>query len=225
VGAATFTASTGALPPALREGLPERHAEPLPFYRDWPVPRGGAVLARTDATVEAVARHVLDAALDARGDPRERPARRCGVSRTRAVDTRTTLLLVRYRFHLTLPARSGDRPLVAEDAQFLAFRGRPSNPDWLSPDEVRALLAAAPDANIPADQAVTFAERAVAGLPALAPVLDARGEELARKLHAAHRAVREAAGALKRNLRVVAQRPADVLGVYVYLPVHGPGRT
>ena len=64
--------------------------------------------------------YVLDAALDDKA-PGPRPARRCGVIRTAAVTVRTTLLLVRYRFHLTLPSRTGERQLVAEDARLLAF--------------------------------------------------------------------------------------------------------
>jgi superfamily II DNA or RNA helicase len=219
--AAEFTATTAALPPALREALPVRRPEPLPFHADLPLPSPhDAVLTRTDPTVQATARFVLDMALDqVATDGRLRPARRCGVARTRAVSARTTLLLVRYRFHLVLPSRSGDRPLVAEDAQLLAYRGSPAEAEWLTPSEVDALLAAIPDANIPADQARRFAERAIERLDDLKPALDQRGEELAEELRASHRAVREAAGARVRNLRVTAQKPADVLGVYVYLPV------
>lgn len=218
---AAFTATTAGLPPALREALPPRRPEPLPFHPDLPLPSPhDAVLTRTDPAVQATARFVLDMALDQTiTDGRLRPARRCGVARTRAVSARTTLLLVRYRFHLVLPSRSGDRPLVAEDAQLLAYRGSPGEAEWLTPSEVDALLAAIPDANIPADQARRFAERAVERLDELKPALDERGEELADELRVSHRTVREAAGARVRNLRVTAQKPADVLGVYVYLPV------
>ena len=52
--------------------------------------------------VGAVAGLRPHAALDAEAAG-HRPARRCGVIRTEAVTGRTTLLLVRYRFHLTLP--------------------------------------------------------------------------------------------------------------------------
>ena len=46
-------------------------------------------------------------------------ARRCGVIRTSAVTTRTTLLLVRYRYQLSLPGRYGNAVLIAEDARVL----------------------------------------------------------------------------------------------------------
>jgi Helicase conserved C-terminal domain len=219
-----FAAATTTLPLGLRDALPSPHAEPLPFHRDQPVPRGHAVLARTDRSVEAVARYVLDAALDPALDPALRPARRCGVIRTLAVPTRTTLLLVRYRFHVTLPSRTGERTIVVEEARVLGYRGSPADPQWLDDLAAHGLLAATADANVPTDQARDFAERALAGLDALGPALVAHGDELANRLRDGHRRVRAVTGQVRRGLTVVAQRPADVLGVYVYLPVLGVAR-
>jgi hypothetical protein len=53
--------------------------------------------------VEALANHVLNAALD---PVLTGPARRCGVIRTAAVARRTTLLLLRHRLHIV--TRVGD---------------------------------------------------------------------------------------------------------------------
>jgi hypothetical protein len=97
-----WEAVTATLPVGLRDTLPPGHREPLPLHSDHPVPRGQALLARTDPHVEAIARHVLDAALDPTLEGRV--ASRAGVARTKAVTQRTTLLLVRFRFHLDLPA-------------------------------------------------------------------------------------------------------------------------
>ena len=139
--------------------------------------------------------------------------------RTAAVTKRTTLLLVRYRFHLELPGRDGPRQLVAEDAQVLAYRGQPASAEWLSPEEVAALLTAAPTGNIAPDQAIDFTERAVDVLPALFPHLSDVADELALKLRDDHIRVREAGGQrVRRQIAVRAQKPADILGVYVYLP-------
>lgn len=212
----SWEAVTTTLPIGLRDGLPAGHAEPLPFHPDLPVPRGHALLARTDPHVEAVGRYVLDAALDAGGT---RVASRAGVARTRAVSQRTTLMLVRFRFHLDLPGRDGPRSLVTEDARFLAFAGAPDQAAWLEPAAVEDLLSASPDANVAPDLAAQLTERVVAGLPALTPALDAEGDRLAAELLDAHRRVRSAAGAARRGLNVAAQRPADILGVYVWLPV------
>lgn len=216
-----FAATTDRLPVGLSDTLVRGHAEPLPFRVDLPVKPREAYLDRTDPNVAAVARYVLESALDSvnPGDPRDRPARRCGVMRTSSVPKRTTLLLVRFRMHLELPGRDGPRQMVAEDAQVLAYRGQPASAEWLTEEEVAGLLSAAPSGNVPPDQASDFAERAVASLDTLAPHLDSVADSLAEKLRDDHIRVREAGGQrVRRQITVRAQKPADVLGVYVYLP-------
>uniref|UniRef100_UPI002613EB1A helicase-related protein n=1 Tax=Trebonia sp. TaxID=2767075 RepID=UPI002613EB1A len=216
-----FTATTRALPPGLADALVPGHVEPLPFRDNLPVKPREAYLDRTDPNVAAIARYVLESALDTvtPADGRDRPARRCGVMRTSAVAKRTTLLLVRFRMHLELPGRDGPRQLVAEDAQVLAYRGQPAAAEWLAPQEVAGLLAAVPAGNVPPDQALDFSERAVASVDALRPHLDFVADELAAKLRDDHIRVREAGGQrVRRQIAVRAQKPADILGVYVYLP-------
>lgn len=216
-----FQAVTSTLTVGVRDALPPGHAEPLPFHRELPVARRHALLARTDPVVEALARHVLDSALDAALDAEARPARRAGVVRTSAVAKRTTLLLVRFRFHLTIPTADGVRPLVAEDARLLAFEGSSANATWLDDDAATALLTATPGANLPADVARSQAERIIDGLGAVAPHLAETADRLAAELLESHRTVRAGAGAARRGLSVTAQKPADILGVYVYLPIAG----
>jgi superfamily II DNA or RNA helicase len=216
-----FKASTGVLPAGLADALVPGHPDPLPFHLELGFKDRGSYLDRTDPNVAAIARYVLESALDSvtPADPRDRPARRCGVMVTDAVPSRTTLLLVRYRFHLELPGRDGPRQLVAEDAQLLAYRGRPASATWLSPDEIAALLAATPSDNIQPDEALGFLESAVAALDALRPHLDSVADELAVKLRDDHVRVRETIGQrVKKQIAVRAQKPADILGVYVYLP-------
>ena len=214
--------ATGALPLGLRDALVPGHAEPLRFSPDLPVPRRAAYLDRTDANVAAIARYVLDTALDARLPAHLRPARRCGVMRTAAVPRRTTLLLVRFRFRVDLPGRNSSRQVVAEDARLLAYRGRAEDAEWLADPEAQALAAARPGGNIPPDRAADFSQRAVADLPVLANYLDQAADKLAAALRDSHIRAREAAGQqVRRQIAVAALKPADVLGVYVYLPAQG----
>ncbi|MGH3962301.1 MAG: helicase-related protein [Pseudonocardiaceae bacterium] len=166
-----FTALPQALPIGLRDAL-GRPAGAVAFYRDLPAPRTAAVLHRTDTRVGAVARYVLDAALDPVLDAAARPARRGGVIRTAAVTAPTTAVLARFRFHLTLPGRDGPRVQVAEEARTLAFTGTPTDPSWLDPDAVEELLAARAAANIPPDAARNMAVAVLSQLPALTPHLD-----------------------------------------------------
>ncbi|QVQ53165.1 DEAD/DEAH box helicase [Spiractinospora alimapuensis] len=187
------------------------------------VARGEAALVRTDPVLGALAAHVLDTALDTAPDGRpsddRRPARRCGVIRTDAVDEATTLLLVRYRFHLTLPSRHGTRQMVAEDARLLAFTGTPDHPEWLEPEQATALLEVSATQNTALAMAKPTMRMVLDDLPSAESHLDAHGETLATELADAHRRVRIASDEIRRGLRVQAQKPADILGVYVYLPV------
>ncbi|MFF7309229.1 helicase-related protein [Streptomyces sp. NPDC008137] len=223
-GSGDFTAQAGGAPAGLRDALAatlggrliEEDRE-IPFRTTPAIARGEAALVRTDPAIGAIASYVLDSALDA-NTPGPRPARRCGVVTTDAVTIRTTLLLVRYRFHLTLPSRTGERQVVAEDARLLAYEGMPSRARWLDDDAAAALLAARAAANTHEQLARNQITRALDGLPDLSAHLSEYGTRLATELDASHRRVRKANEEIVRGLKVVPQEPADVLGVYVYLP-------
>lgn len=219
-----FTAQVGGTPAGLRDAIAstvgaevvDKDRE-IPFRSDPAVTRGEAALVRTDPVVGALASHVLNAALDTQAEG-ARPARRCGVITTDAVSTRTTLLLVRYRFHLTLPSRNGERQMVAEDARLLAFEGAPRNAVWLPQERAADLLDATASDNTDPHFGERTMTRILDQLPDTNSYLETYGEELAAELLAAHRRVRTASGEIIRGLSVTAQKPADVLGVYVYLP-------
>ncbi|MCC9157765.1 DEAD/DEAH box helicase [Streptomyces parvulus] len=225
------TTAPGGAVSAKAKGRAKTAARDLVFREDLPVARGEHTLSRTDPAVRALARYLLDAAVDTGLPAEERPARRLGVIRTGAVDRRTVLLLARYRFRLTLPGRTAadeSRDLVADDAQVLAWRtGDDGGRTWLSDEETAALLTATPDLNtLPAlrDQQ---AARAAAELDdeEIEEHLKARGLLLADRLRDAHQRVREAAGQRGRERGAAAVRRIDVqpsgdpdlLGVYVYL--------
>ncbi|MET9131427.1 DEAD/DEAH box helicase [Streptomyces antibioticus] len=223
-GDGDFTAQAGGAPAGLRDALAAtlggrliEEDRPIPFRTTPAIGRGEAALVRTDPAIGAIAAYVLDSALDA-NTPGPRPARRCGVVTTDAVGIRTTLLLVRYRFHLTLPSRTGERQVVAEDARLLAYEGMPARARWLEDDAATALLAARASANTHEQLARNQITRALDGLPDLSAHLTEYGTHLAAELDASHRRVRKANEEIVRGLKVVPQEPADVLGVYVYLP-------
>ncbi|MEO3890907.1 DEAD/DEAH box helicase [Nonomuraea sp. B5E05] len=226
-GPGDFTADVSGTPAGLRDALAPvvggdavELGRAIPFRATAAVARGEAALVRTDPVVGALAGYVLNTALESDRNGK-RAARRCGVIRTNAVATRTTLLLVRYRFHLTLPSRSGEKQLVAEDARLLAFQGSPAGAGWLPDEEALKLVEASADDNTDA----VFGERTMArvldGLPATADHLREYGKRLEAELHDSHRRVRSASGEIIRGLDVTVQDPADILGVYVYLPAGG----
>lgn len=201
------------VPPALRDAIGDAaRGDTIEI-----VATGGALnLSRSHPIVQALAAHIIDTALDAHGAS---AAARCGVLRTRAVSTRTTLLLIRTRIHLTVTQRDRDpRELLAEDALLAAFSGTPDDPTWLSDEQTSALLEADPDGNVAHDVAVRQLERAREGIPTIEARLDELAHLRADAVLDAHRRVRESAKA-QGSYSVRPQLPVDVLGLFVYLPV------
>lgn len=201
-------------PRALREAIGREKVFTARFSK--PVQEGEIYLSRTHPIVEGLAAHVMGTALD----PVEGGiARRSGVIRTSGVERRTTVLLLRFRFHIVTRVGEEETPLLAEDAGLLAFAGSIGNPEWLPGEVAERLLGATPDANIAPDQARHFLRQVIDGLDALSPKLDEVAEQRGRELLDAHRRVRAAAVAKGVRHRVEPQLPPDVLGVYVYLPL------
>ncbi|MDT0321557.1 helicase-related protein [Streptomyces millisiae] len=214
-----------------RSKTPAGTPDELAFRPDLPVAPGEAALVRTDPAVRAIARYVLDSALDPTVPDRDRPARRLGVLRTSAVPRRTVLLLVRFRFRLTIPGKStaSAKEMVAEDPRVLAWRREETGElHWLDDEATARLLAAVPDSNTNPHLRESQMRRALDELdrPEVRDHLTATSGQLAEQLTTAHQRVRQAAGERGRNLGAAAARritvtpsgDPDLLGVYVYLP-------
>lgn len=216
-----FTAVIDTLPAAVRDQFPPAKGGRLHFHRSLPVPTGHSVLTRTDTTVDALSRYVLDAALDPRLDPPARPARRAGVMRTRDVDKVTTLLMVRHRLEVTIPGSATTVTQIAEEAKFLAFTATGDALTWLPQVDVDALLTLKPSGNVHDSLASMQLGRALGRLDALTEHLTTTGKDAAKDLVSEHQAVRSAAKAGGRAPTVRFLPPADVLGIYVFLPEAG----
>jgi hypothetical protein len=181
-----------------------------------PVQEGQRYLSRTHPVVEGLASYVMDAALDPIG---ESIARRCGVIRTSQVPRRTTVLLVRLRFHIVRQHGTEERQLLAEDCQVLAFAGSPRNAQWLDEKEaIERLLQAQAEANVTADEAQHFLHTILDEFAVLQPHLIQVAHKRGQELLDAHRRVRSASQTRGVRYRVEPQLPLDVLGVYVYVP-------
>jgi superfamily II DNA or RNA helicase len=199
---------------ALKDALPVEENQILVRFQT-PAPEQGLLLSRIHPFVESLASYVLDTALD---PLTKSVASRCGVIRTEAVATRTTLFLLRHRMHLIVSRGGQDYPLLAEDADLLAFQGAPDQARWLERDEAERLLLAAPTGNVLPEQIRMFLQGVLDGMSHLTARLDQACDERAEALLTAHRRVRTAAK-VKGTIRVEAQHPPDVLGIYVLLPM------
>lgn len=180
-----------------------------------PVRKNELYLSRTHPLVEGLAAQVMDAALDSLG---EGIARRSGVIRTDSVERRTTVLLVRYRFHILTRRGAEETALLAEDLALLAFEGSPQNAVWLPEERATSLLQVEPKGNVHADQAATFLQKVIDDFDLLRPTLEETAVLRGKTLLEAHRRVRAASRQQGVSHRVEPQLPPDVLGLYVYLP-------
>jgi hypothetical protein len=198
--------------PGLRDALGENSSLRVCFE---PVAERNVIqLHRTHPLVEGLASHVFNSALD-----REIGgiARRAGVIRTRAVTTRTVLILLRLRFHIITTIQREERQLLAEDSLIVAYTGTPNSPQWLTESQSETLLTAAPEGNVALDVARNNLELVTSGLEALLPNLNELARQCGEQLLENHRRVRTASGA--RGSYRIDHNPPDILGLYVFLPV------
>lgn len=206
--AVDLTTARSSMRRALADGLEMR----VVFHP--PAPAKSQLLTRTHPFVEELSSYIMGSALDAQGSG---IARRCGVVRTRQVERRTALLLLRLRFHIQAVG-GGGRPLLAEDQMLAAFRGTPSRPEWLDPAETEALLEAQPAANIAPELARGQLERLLADFAPLQGHLSQLAAHRSEELLDAHTRVRRALRS-GPSVQEVKSQPPEVLGIYIYLPV------
>jgi len=207
-------------PRAVRESIRDNLKFSCRF--DLPVSDDELHLSRTHPITEGLATYVMDSALDdgTAGDGPV-PAARCGVIRTKAVKTRTTLLLLRLRYHIITTRGDEVSPLLAEDTQLVGFRSAPSTAEWITRDEAESLLLATPDDNVTDDVARNFIQKVIDEFKYVRPRLDEVAEAHGKELLDAHQRVRTAARRTGVKYSIEPQLPPDVLGLYVYLPVMG----
>lgn len=203
-----------AVPRALKDVL-RTSGDSVRVRFDLPVADAVLHVGRTHPIVEGLAGHVLDTALDGM---EEGKASRAGVIRTNGIATRTTALLVRFRFHIVHGRGPDEQPLLAEDCRVLAFEGATDQARWLDPAAAEALLALAPTGNVLPSVQAEFVRRVVDGFAHLEPALEAAARDRGRELLDAHRRVRMEAGMRIAGLSVEPRLPPDVLGIYVFIP-------
>jgi hypothetical protein len=189
----------------------------IKFRFDLPVAEDEIYLHRTHPIVESLANYIMDTSFD---PILESIASRTGVIRTRQVNTRTTLLFIRLRYHIVVVKDQTEHPLLAEDCATLAFEGSADKAIWLDGETAESLLNLTPDANVSPDQAKHFLSLILKDMDKIIPHLESVAEIRGKELLDAHRRVRQTSKIKGVRYRVEPQLPPDVLGVYVFLPVN-----
>ena len=175
-------------------------------------------VTRTHPSVQGLASHVLSSALDPVLPSGLRPARRAGVIRTTEVEKRSTLLLLRLRFHIIRKTTVGDYPMLVEDCLLAGFRGPASSPEWMDQEAIEKLVVARPDGNIPPDIARARIEEIEGAFDSLHPNLDQMVRSRGGELLESHQRVRQASRVKGVTYEVQPNLPADVLAIYQFLP-------
>ncbi len=199
---------------ALRQAI--GRDEPFAGRFELPLQEGEIYLGRTSPVVEGLASWALDQALDPESSDSRLVAARCGAIRTSAVSVRTTLLVIRFRYHLSA-GRAGGETILCEEIVPLGCTGPAAVPDWLPSEESEPLMAARPERNLlptAIDQQLSVL------LPSLSTFRMSLGSVAVERAEAqfeAHQRVRAATRARGR-VAVAPVLPVDILAAYVLLP-------
>lgn len=182
-----------------------------------PAPEGVEFIGRNHPLVESLARYLLEDVLSNIAKP---VAARCGYTVTDAVTRRTVLLLLRVR-HLIDSPKQGlkeDKSLLAEECLVVGFTGTCDNPIWLEQSEaLRLIETAEPVADPPSVGLVRSELRDLLdGMEDLQEELDLIAKLRSQDLAQSHRRVR--AITKEGQVKVKAQLPMDLLGIYVLKP-------
>ncbi len=210
----TYRLPTTRLPEALQQRLADeglikegdKSAESKGLVLDF------ADLHRSHPLVTVLADHLIETALQ--GDTSI--TARCAATETDAVDSITTVYLLRLRHQLSYVRRKQPYQMMAEETVAVAAQGR-SNPVWLSNEGVAKLLESSPTSNLPLELIRREIQQSLEFAQAHQSYLEQLAKERAQVLLEDHRRVREAARDVGQY-SVNPCLPVDVIGVYVLLP-------
>jgi hypothetical protein len=210
-----------ALPLALRERLAARGLEGTRrIVFEEPGPAGTEVVVRSHPMTAVLADYLLEGALH-QGDSTVPSLGRTGVWPSLAVQTVTTLVLLRLRFKLIVHGRR-ERLLLVEEAGALAFSGTQLD-TYVSGDEAFKLLESPASDNLAPsarDRFLTQARERVQLALQSDGAIAAYSRERAAALLQDHDRVRSALSQTGRVPRVTVEPvlPADVVGLFVLIP-------
>ncbi|MCK5786243.1 MAG: DEAD/DEAH box helicase family protein [Candidatus Sabulitectum sp.] len=176
---------------------------------NFPAKNNEEYISRTHPFVENLAGFIVDTTMDSQTANK---AGRCGVIRTDGIQTRTTLVLTRNRYHIN--------NLLTEDTQLTAFTGTPENPTILTKQEAEALLTLKPQAQVNPDLAKQAIKKVTEQKEKLQKLITEIAKQKGKEILNSHTRVRAAKKQTEKP-RIKLQEPPDILGIYIFLPVPG----
>ncbi|HEL3169824.1 TPA: DEAD/DEAH box helicase [Stenotrophomonas maltophilia] len=175
-------------------------------------------ISRSHPLVSTLANELLERAVsgETRDNQQLATLGRIGVWRSPAVNSVTTVLLLRLRHQITTTRSGRSSVLLVEEALPVAWQGR-ANPTEVQGDQLLAWLQAPASGNLPEPVRQREMQNVLALLDERGDALNAIADAQAERLLADHRRVRQAADARGRY-EVRALMPVDVIGVFVLMP-------
>lgn len=210
--ATCFMLIPGGLPESVTRALPERARIPITFTS--PVADGHFYVGRNHPFVDALCGYLFRLAFDR--TERHRPAR-AAVVRSRNVQRRTTILMLRVRTVIRNAGGTTD-DVVAEEILTTGFVGDPGEGVWLDEHDAQTFLAEAEGvANASREERSEFLGMSLDDVATAEPSLSELTAQRTAHLLAAQERYRKAVGG-KRFVAAEKALAPDVLGVYVLLP-------
>lgn len=214
---AVSDAATAGIPATIRDALSSGDRGQWRVSFTSPTPDGAEYLGRNHKFVAALARFLMEEALTRHGAA---TASRCGVIRTKAVDTPTFVLLLRVRYLIEQPHKP---PMLSEEVLLAGGSERSAGQvQWMTESAaLHHLTEAQPDANVRLADKQAAAAHLLNMWPDLQSDVAAQIEGRAKALEVAHKRVRQAVSLRVRELSVRPQLPPDLLGILVLQPMEG----
>ncbi|ODU24642.1 MAG: helicase [Verrucomicrobia bacterium SCN 57-15] len=205
---------TGNLPAPLRAHLPEETVLDVSFRS--PTPKRHLYLGRNHPFVEALCQFAMAKSL---AQAEMGAAARAAVMRTRAVKTKTTLLLFRCRN--VIGEKNGPARIVAEEMLVWGYRGSPNDRKFLTSEEAMRLLdQAKPSGDLTPQSRENFFDNELKLIGQLREQFDAVAEERNKHLVESHERFSKFFRAGRYEV-VYPVLPMDIMGLYILLPEAG----
>ncbi|UTW61721.1 DEAD/DEAH box helicase [bacterium SCSIO 12741] len=206
-----FELNSQNLPVDLKESLPHPSNCRLSFAS--PTPNSYTYIGRNHPFVEQLCLKLLDGALNDSENPL---VARASVFRSKQVEQRTTLFLLRIRN--VIANKKGKNELVAEEMKLWGYEGLPHQFD---PDQqlkaLELLQNIQPSQNVPDNIRKQQLNIALRDYQQLKNTLDKLARERAQHMVTGHEQFRKAVTGHQYQ-SVIPVLPPDVLGVYIILP-------
>ncbi len=216
-GAASMKVNPQSLPSWLRDQVGLQKVSLFGF--DDSAPKNATMLTRSHPVVSALSSQVLESALDSENGSGESVACRAGVTKTAAVSTRTVLVLVRFRYDISMGRGASKHIDLAEDVGAIAFRAASGGGiEVLAGEDAEKLFAAEPSGSVAPDLAREAIVKELERLEQRKPEITAEGLRRASAYAASFARLREAASIKGGATSVVPRGEPDILGLFIYNP-------